>query len=135
MSPEQARGKAVDKRADIWAFGAVLYEMLTGRRVFRGRDVSETLAAVIQSSPEWGALTEETPRRVANLLRRCLDKEPTQRVQAAGDIRLALEGAFESPPRQADGASVRGLSWWQWASQLALVGVAAALVTGLTVWQ
>ena len=96
MSPEQARGKPADRRADIWSFGAVLFEMLTGRRAFQGRDASETLAAVIQSVPQWEALPAETPPRVANVLRRCLVREPTQRVQAIGDVRLAMEGAFET---------------------------------------
>ena len=96
MSPEQARGKPTDRRADVWSFGAVLFEMLTGRLAFRGRDVSETLAAVIQSSPEWDSFPTETPARLANLVRRCLEKEPTERVQAVGDIRLAMKGAFET---------------------------------------
>ena len=96
MSPEQAWGKLTDRRAEIWSFGTVLFEMLTGRRTFRGRDVSETLAAVIQSSPEWESFPRETPSRLANLVRRCLEKEPTQRVHAVGDIRLAMAGAFET---------------------------------------
>ena len=101
MAPEQARGKPVDRRADIWSFGAVLFEMLTGRRVFGGRDVSATLAAVIQSDPAWDALPAETPARVTNLLRRCLEKEQNERIHAVGDVRLAMAGAFEttvSPP-------------------------------------
>ena len=96
MSPEQARGKPVDKRADIWAFGAVLYEILTGERPFKGRDVSEVLAAVIQSAPDWQALPADTPPHLNTLLNCCLEKEPRQRVQAIGDVRLAMEGAFET---------------------------------------
>ncbi len=96
MSPEQARGKPVDKRADIWGFGAVLYEMLTGKRPFKGRDVSETLGAVLQLAPAWDALPDDTPPRVSTLLRRCLEKEPKQRVHDVADVRLALEGGFET---------------------------------------
>ena len=96
MSPEQARGKVVDKRADIWAFGAVLFEMLTGQRPFKGRDVSEVLAAVIQSGPDWDALPRDTPPHMNAFLKRCLEKEPRQRVRDIGDVRLAMEGAFET---------------------------------------
>ncbi len=96
MSPEQARGKSVDKRADIWAFGCVLYEMLTGRRAFQGEDVSLTLAKVLEKEPTWDVLPSTAPARVANLLRRCLEKDPRERVQAVGDVRLAMQGAFET---------------------------------------
>ena len=94
MSPEQARGKTVDRRADIWSFGAVLFEMLSGRRPFEGRDVSEVLAAVIQSAPDWDTLPGDTPPHLNILVRRCLEKEPRQRMQAVGDVRLAIEGGF-----------------------------------------
>ena len=82
MSPEQARGKVVDKRADIFAFGAVLFEMLTGKRAFEGRDVSETLGGVLRLDPDWDALPTNTPPGLSTLLRRCLKKELRQRVQA-----------------------------------------------------
>ncbi len=94
MSPEQARGKTVDKRADIWSFGAVLFEMLTGNRAFEAEDVSLTLSAVLQREPEWETL-RSIPPGLNTYLRRCLQKDPTQRVQAIGDVRLALDGAFE----------------------------------------
>ncbi len=135
MSPEQARGKPTDRRADIWSFGAVLFEMLTGRRVFRGRDVSETLAAVIQSSPEWGALNRDTPLRLANLLRRCLEKEPKQRVQAIGDVRLAMEGAFETTiaaPLEPTAAPQPQV--WQRPISIVLLVVISATLVGLGVW-
>ena len=96
MSPEQARGKTVDKRADIWAFGAVLFEMLSGKRPFEGRDVSETLGAVLRLEPDWDTLPGDTPPRLSTLLRRCLEKEPKQRVHDVADVRLAMEGAFET---------------------------------------
>ncbi len=95
MAPEQAKGRQVDKRADIWAFGVVLFEMLTGKRAFEGRDVSETLAGVIKSDPEWESLPTDIPQRLDNLIRRCLEREVRDRVQAVGDVRLAMLGAFE----------------------------------------
>ena len=76
MAPEQARGKPADKRADLWAFGCVLYEMLSGVRAFSGQDMSETLAAVIKGEPDWHALTDETPAPIRRLLRRCFAKDP-----------------------------------------------------------
>jgi eukaryotic-like serine/threonine-protein kinase len=91
MSPEQARGKAVDRRSDIWAFGCVLYEMLSDRRAFRGEDVTETLAAVMLKEPEWNALPAKTPARLRELLGRCLIKDPRNRVQAIGDARIAID--------------------------------------------
>ena len=78
MSPEQARGKPVDKRADIWAFGCVLYEMLTGILPFTGGTVSEVLAEVLKSDPDWEALPDETPATVGQVVRRCLQKDPRQ---------------------------------------------------------
>ena len=91
MSPEQARGKAVDRRADIWAFGAIVYEMLTGRRAFEGDDVSVTLAIVIKDDPKWATLPGNLPPSVTRLLRRCLEKDPKRRLSAIGDARLELE--------------------------------------------
>ena len=86
MSPEQARGRDVDKRTDIWAFGAVLYEMLTGMRAFTGEDVTETMAAVVKSTPDWGALPADTPEPVVALIQRCLEKDRNARI---GDIAVA----------------------------------------------
>jgi serine/threonine-protein kinase len=90
MSPEQARGKPVDKRADIWAFGVVVYEMLTGRRAFAGDDISITLAAVMMKEPEWGALPAPTPWELRRLLTRCLKKDPKARMRDIGDARLQI---------------------------------------------
>src|SRR5499426_1423439 len=84
MSPEQARGRAVDRRADIWAFGVVLFEMLTGRRLFEGEDVSDVLAAVLRQQPDWSALPAETPASVRRLLRRCLERDPKKRLRDIG---------------------------------------------------
>ena len=97
MSPEQARGRPVDRRADIWAFGVVLFEMLADARPFLGDDVSQTLARVIDGDPEWDGLPQTLSPALDTYLRRCLEKEPRQRVQAIGDVRLAMEGAFEAP--------------------------------------
>ncbi|MCM2257254.1 MAG: protein kinase [Vicinamibacteria bacterium] len=91
MSPEQARGKAVDRRADIWAFGVVLYEMLTGRRLFAGETVSDVLAAVLTRNPDWQALPAAAPAGLRALLGRCLERDPRRRLQHMGDARVALE--------------------------------------------
>ena len=96
MSPEQAKGKVVDKRADVWAFGAVLYEMLTGARPFAGDDVSETLARVIDREPDWAALPDNVLPVLSTFLRRCLHKNPKKRIRDIGDVSLAMEGAFET---------------------------------------
>ena len=94
MSPEQARGKIVDKRADIWAFGCVLYEMLTGRFSFPGETVSDVLVAILEHDPDWTALPQATPESVRRLLHRCLEKNPKQRLRDIGDARIDLDGAL-----------------------------------------
>jgi len=91
MSPEQARGQAVDRRADIWAFGVVAWEMLTGNRLFTGDTVSDTLAAVLRLEPDFGALPADTPPRLQRLLRRCLERDPLRRLRDIGDARIELE--------------------------------------------
>src|SRR5512136_463735 len=93
MSPEQARGKPVDTRADIWAFGCLLYEMLTGRRLFEGETVSDVLAAVLRSDPEWSLLPPDLPRSMRRLLGRCLERDPRIRLRDIGDARFDLEDA------------------------------------------
>jgi len=101
MSPEQARGKSVDRRADIWAFGCVLYEMLTGRAAFLGDDVSLTLSKILQRDPEWDALPT-TPAVVRQLLRRCLDKDPRTRLRDIGEARILLSGTGDALGTAAD---------------------------------
>jgi len=96
MAPEQAKGKPVDKRADIWAFGVVLLEMLGGKRVFGGETASETLAAVMMKEPDWGPLPTDLSPKLDNLVRRCLEKDPRERIRDIGDVRLAMKGAFET---------------------------------------
>ena len=91
MSPEQARGKPVDERADIWAFATVLYEMLTGRKAFEGETVSDTLAAILTKEPDWSALPADTPASVRRVLRRCLDRDPKTRIHDIADARLELD--------------------------------------------
>src|SRR3990172_9464993 len=91
MSPEQARGKPVDKRSDIWAFGCVLYEMLSGKRLFDGETVSDVLAAVLTREPSWAALPATTPASARRLLRQCLERNPKNRLHAVADARIALD--------------------------------------------
>ena len=97
MSPEQARGKPVDKRTDIWAFGCVLFEMLTGRRAFRGETPSDTIAAVLEREPDWSWLPDATPLRIRRVLRRCLEKDPNRRLHDIADARIELEDATSNP--------------------------------------
>jgi hypothetical protein len=134
MSPEQARGKAVDKRADIWAFGVVLYEMLTGRRAFEGNDVSITLAAVMTKEPEWDALPASTPEALRRLLIRCLQKDAKARMRDIGEARLQIDELLSSAPAFETTRPVtprrRGTSW-----PLTMVtAVFAAIVAGIVVW-
>jgi eukaryotic-like serine/threonine-protein kinase len=96
MSPEQARGKTVDKRSDIWAFGCVLYEMLTGRVAFWGETFSDTIVSILDRSPDWSMLPVGTPSMVARLLRRCLEKDPRKRLRDIGDARFELEDVQRS---------------------------------------
>ena len=127
MAPEQAKGKAVDKRADIWAFGVVLYEMLTGQRLFSAETIPETLAHVMTREIDLGTLPSTTPRHIRALLARCLVREPKQRLRDIGEARLALEGAFEtaaSPATQAT-ASPHGRLPWMVATATAVVGMIA----------
>ena len=91
MSPEQAKGKSADRRADIWAFGCLLYEMLSGKRAFDGETVSETLASIIKDEPDWSVLPATVPPRIRALLKRCLTKDLKQRLQAIGDARITIE--------------------------------------------
>src|SRR3989304_6124532 len=97
MSPEQARGQKADRRSDIWSFGALVLEMLTGKMAFSGDTVSDVLANVLAREPEWEALPETTPPSVRRLLRRCLQKNVKKRLQAIGDARLLLEEYLEDP--------------------------------------
>jgi Tol biopolymer transport system component len=97
MSPEQARGKGLDRRTDIWSFGCVLFEMLTGRTAFGGETISDTLARVLERDVEWDALPPSTPLRIRDLLRRCLQKDPMRRLRDIGDARIQIEDALTAP--------------------------------------
>jgi serine/threonine-protein kinase len=137
MAPEQARGKPVDKRTDIWAFGCVLYEMLTGRRAFEGDDVSDTLARVLMKDPDWDALPAPMPPAIRTLLRRCLTKDRRQRLSDAADARLEIDDALTAPasdvvvtvPAPPARTSRRAIGL---AASATLV--LTALVTGAAVW-
>ena len=136
MAPEQARGKTVDKRADIWAFGVVLFEMLAGASTFPGDDVSQTLARVIDRDPDWDALPKNIPSSLNSYLRRCLQKDAKQRVRDIGDVRLAMEGAFDTaePVIATAAGAVAPLALWQRPVTVAAMLLAAAVAAGLAVW-
>ena len=136
MAPEQAKGKVVDKRADVWAFGAVLFELLTGQKPFVGDDVSDTLALVLKFEPEWDSLPADVPPRIRQLIRTCLQKDPKKRLHDVADVRLAMEGAFETVTNQTSdipSAPVPVRPLWlrtlPWATGLVLAALA-----GLAAW-
>jgi Tol biopolymer transport system component/tRNA A-37 threonylcarbamoyl transferase component Bud32 len=108
MSPEQAKGQRVDRRADIWAFGCVLYEMLTGRKPFEGGTISEVLASVIKSEPVWDAIPDTTPPSIQKLVRRCLVKNPKQRLRDIGEARIAIEETISGDADVAAGLPSHG---------------------------
>jgi serine/threonine protein kinase len=128
MSPEQAKGKQVDRRTDIWAFGCVLFEMLTATRPFEGETASDALAAVIRAEPNWALLRSTTPQAIRSLLQRCLKKDPKQRLQAIGDARIAIEEILSGTPSDASSsvseAHARRLVPWA-------IAAAALIVAGL----
>jgi serine/threonine protein kinase len=97
MSPEQARGKPVDKRTDIWAFGCVLYELLTGKQAFPGETLSDTIAAILEREPDWQSLPSYTPVKIRDLLRRGLQKDSQRRLRNFGDARVEIEEALAPP--------------------------------------
>ena len=134
MAPEQAKGKVVDKRADVWAFGAVLFEMLTGSKPFSGDDVSTTLARVIEREPDWEALPSDLSPVLSTYLRRCLAKEPKHRIRDIGDVQLAMEGAFETPIAAPAEATAAHFRVWQRPVPAIAAVLAALLVGGLAVW-
>jgi eukaryotic-like serine/threonine-protein kinase len=122
MSPEQARGKAVDKRTDIWAFGCVLYEMLTGKQAFDGEDITEILAAVVKTEPDWSRLPENIPPSIRMLLRRCLRKDRRERFQGAADIGIQIEETLAAPASVEPLTKARAVQGWR---RVVLVGLAA----------
>ena len=135
MAPEQAKGRTVDRRADVWAFGCVLFEMLTGTRAFAGDDVSEVLASVLARDPDWSRLPATLSPALSTYIRRCLDKNPKQRIGDVQNVRLALEGAFETAgpltTASATPSSSRARLPWMAALAVALVTIAALTVPTL----
>jgi Tol biopolymer transport system component len=130
MSPEQARGKAVDKRADIWAFGAVLYEMLSGRKAFEGETVSDVLAAVLRADIDWEALPAATPSSVRRVLRRCLERDPKARFHDIADARIEMDEVPEASPASQAPALARPAS----RSRFLPVAAAVLLVLAAAGW-
>ena len=156
MSPEQARGRPLDKRTDVWSFGCVLYETLTGRSPFYADTVSDTIALILRTDPDWSVLPAETPERVRELLRRCFIKDPKRRLRDLGEARIELQAAHEAfssfeglaassvggtmamptaavPARRA-GAPAPDAAWWQyvpWAMAGLAVAVAAMVTAAL----
>ncbi len=129
MSPEQARGKPVDRRADIWAFGCVLYEMLTGTRPFKGEDVSLTLAEIMKGEPDRDALPPTTPVEIRRLLRRCLTKDPGRRLQAVGDARIEIEEVLSGSGEPVEVKGPRNMLPWVLAVAFALIAFIAGIVS------
>ena len=138
MSPEQARGQAADRRADIWAFGIVLMEMLTGHTVFAAETVSDTLAGVLAREPQWDELPKSIPRRIRHLLERCLEKDTRHRLQAIGEARIQIEKFQEHPEEEAtpvvSGESAPAPAWKRLAPWAVAAVLALALGAALIGW-
>ena len=133
MAPEQARGKPVDKRADIWAFGVVLFELLTGGMLYGGETASDSMAAVITREPDWTALPTGTPPHIRRLLARCLRKDPKQRLRDIGEARILLDEPGEAAAAPAIQAATTRRSWLPWA--LAGFCTVLALIVGGLLWR
>jgi hypothetical protein len=130
MAPEQAKGRSADKRSDIWAFGCVLFEMLTGRRPFEGEDVSDTLAAVLRADPPWAELPPYTPWIIRRLVQRCLQKDPKRRLQHIGDARLELDEPDDGRVATERAAERKHRRIWPFVAAAAGIGA----IGGLTGW-
>ena len=135
MSPEQACGKPVDKRADVWAFGVVLHEMLSGQRLFTGEDISHTLAYVLTKDVDWGSLSRDTPETLRRLLRRCLERDPRKRMRDIGEARIELEDPRTIlTPDPTETVVPRHLSFWQRPMAITAAVLVALVTGGLAVW-
>ena len=140
MSPEQARGREVDRRADVWAFGSVMYEMLTGRRAFDGETISDTLASVLKVDPDWDALPDDTPPAVRRLLRRCLTRDADARLSHISGVRLplreTLDGEIEPDVVTASAITIESVPRWKrvlpWALVLLMTVVSAVALMQVT---
>ncbi len=126
MSPEQARGQALDRRTDIWSFGCVLYEVLTGQKAFPGETVSDIIASILARDPEWNALPERTPLKIRDLLRRCLQRDPHRRLQHIGDARIEIEESLAEPAATPVAARPR--------RDVIVATLCAAIVAGIAAW-
>lgn len=133
MAPEQAKGKPVDKRADIWAFGAVLYEMLTGRKAFGGEDVSETMAHVLTKKVAWDTLPDDTSQALVRLMRRCLERDPKTRLRDIGEARIALSTPSETAEAPAPVTDHPTTASAGWTRTLVVAGSAAAATALVTI--
>ena len=135
MAPEQARGRTVDKRADIWAFGCVLFELLTGKRPFEGEDLSETLAAVLMREPDWSALPADLPPAIPALLKRCLARDPRKRISDAAAALFVLgDPASLGQRSRATADGPRRSARWQRVALFGAAGLVVAAITGAAVW-
>jgi serine/threonine-protein kinase len=136
MSPEQIRDKPLDRRTDIWSFGCLMFEMLTGKRAFQRETLADTLSAILEREPDWEALPKKTPVSVKLLLRRCLAKDPTQRLQHIGDARIEISDVITGPVESLTGKpdEAPGLPLWQVAAGLAAALVAGVVLGGLAFW-
>jgi serine/threonine protein kinase len=139
MSPEQARGQEADRRSDIWSFGVVLHEMLTGKRLFQADTVSDTLARVLMAEPEWDEVDASLPGPIAALLRRCLERDTARRLQAIGEARIAIEDHMANPeavpaapPSPAESETRPAASKWMRASPWVIIGVAVGWLLALS---
>src|SRR5467141_2105853 len=134
MSPEQARGKTVDKRTDLWAFGCVLYELLTAKPAFHGEDITEILAAVVKSEPDWSCFPEDTPPAIRLLFRRCLQKDKALRLRDAGDVRIEIHEAMSAPPTAVAPTATPAKKIWRehlaWAAAAVFVSTTVAFAIG-----
>ena len=133
MSPEQAKGKEVNKQADIFAFGAILYELLTGRRAFQGETITETLAKILEGEPDWKAVPQSVPSRIQELIEDCLEKAPDKRLRDIGNAQIQINRALKKPTSRADVASAAQPVQQRWTMAIGLV-VLGAIVAGLAVW-
>ena len=126
MSPEQARGKPVDRRADIWSFGCIVYEMLTGQRLFTGETATDVIGAVVHKEPELDELPSKVPAQIRRLLERCLQKDVNRRLQSIGDARIALQEWIENPEAETVEVVSARPGWMPWAVAAAagLIGLA-----------
>jgi Tol biopolymer transport system component len=139
MAPEQAKGRAADRRSDVWAFGCVLYEMLTGKRVFDGGDVSDTLAFVLTKEPDWSLIPPAVPASIQKLVRRCLERDRKRRLTDIGMARLEIDEALAAPaasvePAKPAGSSGASVAPHRWPTTAAVVGLAIGATLVLALW-